>query len=254
MGMISALQFTYWQWLALAARDAGRALGRLAVPRRRLEEPAPRRGDDGHADLARHARGVGLVGRRALLPRRGRDRHEDAVRARAVAHAPAPTRSTSRSRRSSITFLLAGRYFEARAKRSAGAALRALVELGAKEASVLDADGTRAARPDRASSRSATCSSSGPARRSRPTASSSRATPRSTSRCSPARAFRSRSAPATRSPARPSTSAAGSSSGPSASARTPRSRRSRSSSPRRSPGRRRCSASPTASRRSSSRS
>jgi Cu+-exporting ATPase len=41
-----------------------------------------------------------------------------------------------------ITFLLACRYFEARAKRSAGAALRALVELGAKEASVLDADGT----------------------------------------------------------------------------------------------------------------
>ena len=39
------------------------------------------------------------------------------------------------------TFMLAGRYFEARAKRRAGAALRALLELGAKEASVLDADG-----------------------------------------------------------------------------------------------------------------
>jgi Cu+-exporting ATPase len=39
------------------------------------------------------------------------------------------------------TFLLAGRTFEARAKRRAGAALRALVELGAKEASVLGADG-----------------------------------------------------------------------------------------------------------------
>ncbi len=41
-----------------------------------------------------------------------------------------------------IAFLLAGRYFEARAKRRAGAALRALIELGAKEASVLDPDGT----------------------------------------------------------------------------------------------------------------
>jgi Cu+-exporting ATPase len=41
-----------------------------------------------------------------------------------------------------ITFLLAGRYFEARAKRQAGAALRALVELGAKEASILDPDGS----------------------------------------------------------------------------------------------------------------
>jgi len=40
-----------------------------------------------------------------------------------------------------ITFLLAGRWFEARAKRSAGAALRSLLELGAKQASILDADG-----------------------------------------------------------------------------------------------------------------
>ncbi len=40
------------------------------------------------------------------------------------------------------TFLLAGRYFEARAKRRAGAALRALLELGAKDVSVLDEDGS----------------------------------------------------------------------------------------------------------------
>jgi P-type Cu+ transporter len=39
------------------------------------------------------------------------------------------------------TFILAGRYFEARAKRRAGAALTALLELGAKEVAVLDADG-----------------------------------------------------------------------------------------------------------------
>jgi Cu+-exporting ATPase len=39
------------------------------------------------------------------------------------------------------TFLLAGRYFEARAKRRAGAALTALLELGAREASLLDANG-----------------------------------------------------------------------------------------------------------------
>ncbi|MFF5498405.1 heavy metal translocating P-type ATPase [Streptomyces aquilus] len=38
-------------------------------------------------------------------------------------------------------FILAGRYFEARAKRKAGAALRALLELGAKDVTVLDADG-----------------------------------------------------------------------------------------------------------------
>ncbi len=39
------------------------------------------------------------------------------------------------------TFILAGRYFEARAKRRAGAALRALLELGAKEATLLGPDG-----------------------------------------------------------------------------------------------------------------
>ncbi len=38
-------------------------------------------------------------------------------------------------------FLLAGRYFEARAKRRAGAALTALLELGAKDVAVLDASG-----------------------------------------------------------------------------------------------------------------
>ncbi|MDX6706444.1 MAG: P-type Cu+ transporter [Solirubrobacteraceae bacterium] len=40
-----------------------------------------------------------------------------------------------------VTFLLAGRWFEARAKRSAGAALHALLALGAKDVSILDADG-----------------------------------------------------------------------------------------------------------------
>ena len=39
------------------------------------------------------------------------------------------------------TFLLAGRYFEQRSKRRAGAALRALLELGAKEVAVLAPDG-----------------------------------------------------------------------------------------------------------------
>ncbi len=40
-----------------------------------------------------------------------------------------------------ITLILAGRYFEARAKRRAGAALEALLELGAKDVALLDADG-----------------------------------------------------------------------------------------------------------------
>lgn len=43
-----------------------------------------------------------------------------------------------------IMFVLAGRYFEKRSKRSAGEALRALAELGAKEVSVLDDNGSEA--------------------------------------------------------------------------------------------------------------
>jgi P-type Cu+ transporter len=39
-------------------------------------------------------------------------------------------------------FILAGRYFEVRAKRRAGAALTALLELGAKHVAILDAEGT----------------------------------------------------------------------------------------------------------------
>lgn len=41
------------------------------------------------------------------------------------------------------TFVLAGRYFEAKAQRKAGSALRALAELSAKTATVQDADGTQ---------------------------------------------------------------------------------------------------------------
>jgi P-type Cu+ transporter len=40
------------------------------------------------------------------------------------------------------TFILAGRYFEARAKRRAGAALKALLELGAKDVAILQDDDT----------------------------------------------------------------------------------------------------------------
>ncbi|MGP3968184.1 heavy metal translocating P-type ATPase [Streptomyces sp. 6N223] len=39
------------------------------------------------------------------------------------------------------TFILAGRYFEARAKRRSGAALRALLDMGARDVAVLGADG-----------------------------------------------------------------------------------------------------------------
>ncbi|MFY9469485.1 MAG: heavy metal translocating P-type ATPase, partial [Solirubrobacterales bacterium] len=45
------------------------------------------------------------------------------------------------------TLIIAGRFFEARAKRRAGAALRALLELGAKDVALLDADDVEARVP-----------------------------------------------------------------------------------------------------------
>jgi Cu+-exporting ATPase len=45
------------------------------------------------------------------------------------------------------TFILAGRYFEARAKRRAGAALEALLDLGAKDVTLVDADGVERRAP-----------------------------------------------------------------------------------------------------------
>ena len=45
------------------------------------------------------------------------------------------------------TFILAGRYFEARAKRRAGAALKALLELGAKDVAILEEDGSERRAP-----------------------------------------------------------------------------------------------------------
>jgi Cu+-exporting ATPase len=41
-----------------------------------------------------------------------------------------------------VAFILAGRFFEARAKRRAGDALRAMLDLGAKDVAILDDDGT----------------------------------------------------------------------------------------------------------------
>ena len=67
--------------------------------------------------------------------------------------------------------VLLGRYLEARAKRRSGAALRALLALGAKDAAVLR-DGREVRVPVGAAGGRATSSSSGRARRSPPTGSS----------------------------------------------------------------------------------
>ena len=164
------------------ARDARRPLGGLAVPPRGLEEPAACDRDDGHARLARHALGVGLVGRRALLPRRRRGRHAHAVRADAV---------TQRRRRPDLP---RGRV--RRDRRSCSRAGTSRPGRSATPARHCARSASSARRTSRASTRTAasdwcpspicasvTGSSSVPARRSPRTASSSRAPRRSTAPC-----------------------------------------------------------------------
>ena len=122
--------------------DAGRVLRGAAFHRATLVNASPPRRDDGHADLGGHARGVDVVDRRA----RGRDRRSHLLRGRGRDH----------------DAILLGRWLELRARARSSEAIRALVELGAKEAAS-SATATRCScRSTR--SRSTTCSSSGPAR------------------------------------------------------------------------------------------
>ena len=144
-------------------------------------------------------------------------------------------------------FVLAGRYFEARAKRRAGAALEALLEVGAKDVAVLGADGAERRvpveelqprrplrRPSGREGRHRRRGRGGPLGRRRVAADR---------RVGPGREGAGRP----RSPAPASTPAAASSCARRRSAPTPRSRRSRGSSARRRAARRRSSASRTGS-------
>jgi Cu+-exporting ATPase len=116
MAMIPALQFTYWQWLSLTLAAPVVAWG--AWPFHRAAWANLRHGSATMDTLISMgtlaALGWSVY---ALLSGTGEPYVEVAA---AV-----------------TTLILAGRYLEARAKRRAGAALRALLELGAKDVSVL---------------------------------------------------------------------------------------------------------------------
>jgi len=141
MGMIPALQFDYWQWLSLQL--ATPVLVWAGWPFHRAAWTNLRHGTatmDTLISIGTIAAwtwsvvslfflGAGEPGLRhelSLVPERGGQTGDVYFEIVGIV----------------ITFLLAGRTFEARAKRRAGAALRALVELGAKHAAVLEADGT----------------------------------------------------------------------------------------------------------------
>ena len=65
LAMVPALRFAGWEWVALALSTPVVFYAGRGVPPRGAQERAPPRRDDGHADLARHPRGLDVVGRRA---------------------------------------------------------------------------------------------------------------------------------------------------------------------------------------------
>ncbi len=141
MSMVPALQFEYWQWLALQLatpvvlwggwpfhRAAWLNLRHRAVTMDTLISLGTLAAY-GWSVVALFFLGAGMPGMTmsfSLALDRGAAGDELYLEVAAVV----------------IVFLLAGRYLEARAKRRAGAALRALLELGAKDVAVLVADGT----------------------------------------------------------------------------------------------------------------
>ena len=135
LSMVPALQFDYWQWLALALATPVAVWGAWPFHRAAL---ANLRHHAATMDtlisvgvaaaylwsvwalLFTHAGTPGMKMTVSLLPNNDSGPHLYLEVAAAV-----------------TTFILAGRYFEARAKRQSGAALRALLGMGAKDVSVL---------------------------------------------------------------------------------------------------------------------
>ncbi|HEY0473254.1 MAG TPA: HAD-IC family P-type ATPase, partial [Kribbella sp.] len=136
LGMIPALQFDYWQWASLTL--AAPVVTWAAWPFHRAAWTNLRHGAATMDTLislgvlssfvwSLYALFLGGAGRPGmtmpftLIPSRGGGAEEIYLEVAAGV----------------TTFILAGRYFEARAKRRSGAALKALLELGAKDVAVL---------------------------------------------------------------------------------------------------------------------
>lgn len=140
MAMIPALQFDHWQWLSLALASPVAVWG--ALPFHRAAWTNLRHGAAtmdtlvsigvlaafGWSVYALFWGSAGMTGMK----------HPFTV---TIERADGAANIYLEAAAGVTTFLLAGRYFEAKSKRQAGAALRALLELGAKDATVLR-DGT----------------------------------------------------------------------------------------------------------------
>ena len=142
LSMIPALQFDGWQWVALAL--ATPVASWAAWPFHRAMALNLRHGQATMDTLisvgvmAAYAwslwallfTSAGDIGMEMTMSMPGMDDEADAP------HIYLEVASTV------VAFILAGRYFEARAKNRAGDAIRALLDLGAKDVAVLDPDGT----------------------------------------------------------------------------------------------------------------
>ena len=145
LSMIPALQFRGWQWLTLVLATPVAAWS--ALPFHRVAWRNVRQAEANmdtlvsvgviaaygwslYALLATPAGDLGMKMPMSLVPARG-DSH----------HLYFEVASTT------VALILAGRYFEVKAKRRAGGALKALLALGADTASVLQADGTELTQP-----------------------------------------------------------------------------------------------------------
>ncbi|SET25008.1 heavy metal translocating P-type ATPase [Geodermatophilus poikilotrophus] len=136
MAMVPALQFTYWQWLSLTLAAPVVVWGGL--PFHRAAWTNLRHGaatmdtlvslGTGAAFLwSLYALFLGTAGEPGMT-------HPFEL---TIARTDGSANVYLEAAAGVTTFLLAGRYVEARSKRRAGAALRALLELGAKEVTVL---------------------------------------------------------------------------------------------------------------------
>ncbi|SDO49015.1 cation-translocating P-type ATPase [Geodermatophilus sp. DSM 45219] len=136
MAMVPALQFTYWQWLSLTLAAPVVVWGGL--PFHRAAWTNLRHGaatmdtlvslGTGAAFLwSLYALFLGTAGEPGMT-------HPFEL---TIARTDGSANVYLEAAAGVTTFLLAGRYVEARSKRRAGAALRALLELGAKEVAVL---------------------------------------------------------------------------------------------------------------------
>ncbi len=138
LSMVPALQFRGWQWVALVLATpvatwsaypfhhaAWRNLGQAEASMDTLVSVGvlASYGWSVYALVATHAGDLGMTMSMSLVPERG-----------ASHHLYLEVASTT------VALILAGRWYEARAKRRAGGALRALMHLGARTATVLDDD------------------------------------------------------------------------------------------------------------------